>query len=377
MLAPYIETDTPASRVLYVNSKDGQTIYNDNRSNFEFTLEEPIVVPPHHTILASVISAEIPYSFYNFRDDVNTLLDYQITAYGTPASYGAPVLDKFNIGVALTIRQGNYNAVELANLLTTAITELQVTYDHNSLKYNFLPLTAGFRVTLGLRNGQSTGTPELPGNDMNEELGFDWFNMTGDPYVELNGAGALWGTGYTNPNPGVVGVGLDTPSPGSPFGAATVLVADDVADLTNSIRSLFIRSNLSTTSILDSHIGGGFSNILCRVPINVQSGGVINIKPSDGNVHKLLIKQKAITSIALRLTNQKNTDITLNGLDYDVSIKLEFIETKKLNPEPLSIRQHLTIASQNQEEVLAEAQAQSKPKTKPKTKKRKSSQKKK
>ena len=367
MLAPYIETDTPASRVLYVNSQDGQTIYNDNRSNFEFVLEEPIVVPPHHTILASVISAEIPYSFYNFRDDTNTLLDYQITAYGTPASYGAPVLDKFNIGVALTIRQGNYNAIELATLLTTAITELQVTYDHNSLKYNFLALTSGFRVTLGLRNGQSTGTPEIPGNDMNEELGFDWFNMTGDPYVELNGAGALWGSGYTNPNPGVVGVGLDTPSPGSPFGAATVLVADDVADLTNSIRSLFLRSNLSTTSILDSHIGGGFSNILCRVPINVQSGGVINIKPSDGNVHKLLIKQKAITSIALRLTNQKNTDITLNGLDYDVSIKLEFIQTKKLNPEPLHIRQQI---ANHQEEVLADIQS------KPKTKKRKSSQKK-
>ena len=372
MLAPYIETDTPASRVLYVNSKDGQTIYNENRSNFEFTLEEPIVVPDHHTILASVISAEIPYSFYNFRNDVNTLLDYQITAYGTPASYGAPVLDKFNIGVALTIRQGNYNAIELANLLTTAITQLQVTYDHNSLKFNFLALTQGFRVTLGLRNGQSTGTPELPGNDMNEELGFDWFNMTGDPYVELDPFGALWGSGYTNPNPGVVGVGLDTPSAGSPFGAATVLVADDVADLTNSVRSLFLRSNLSTTSILDSHIGGGFSNILCRVPINVHSGGVINIKPADGDVHKLVIKQKAITSIAIRLTNQKNTDISLNGLDYDVSIKLEFIETRKLKPGPLSIREQLTIASQRAETDRLQKQGE-----KPKTKKKQSSQKKK
>ena len=371
MLAPYIETDTPASRVLYVNSKDGQTIYNDNRSNFEFTLEEPIVVPPHHTILASVISAEIPYSFYNFRNDVNTLLDYQVTAYGTPASYGAPVLDKFDVGVALTIRQGNYNAIELANLLTTSITQLQVTYDHNSLKYNFLAVTQGFRVTLGLRNGQSTGTPELPGNDMNEELGFDFFGLTGDPYVELDPFGALWGSGYTNPNPGIVGVGLDTPSAGSPFGAATALVADDVADLTNSIRSLFIRSNLSTTSILDSHIGGGFSNILCRIPINVQSGGVINIKPSDGNVHKLLIKQKAITSIALRLTNQKNTDITLNGLDYDVSIKLEFIQTRQLNPEPLHIRQ---LIANHKKEVL---QKKTDIESKPKKKKRKVSQKKK
>ena len=80
-------------------------------------------------------------------------------------------------------------------------------------------------------------------------------------------------------------------------------------------------------------------------------------------MHKLLIKQKAITSIALRLTNQKNTDITLNGLDYDVSIKLEFIQTKKLNPEPLHIRQQI---ANHQKEVLAKAQAESKPKIKKK-----------
>ena len=145
-----------------------------------------------------------------------------------------------------------------------------------------------------------------------------------------------------------------------------------MADLTNSVRSLFLRSNLSTTSILDSHIGGGFSNILCRVPINVHSGGVINIKPADGDVHKLLIKQKAITSIAIRLTNQKNTDISLNGLDYDVSIKLEFIETRKLKPGPLSIREQLTIASQRAETDRLQKQGE-----KPKTKKKQSSQKKK
>ena len=194
---------------------------------------------------------------------------------------------------------------------------------------------------MGLRNGLNTGTPERPGNDMNEELGFDWYNLLGDPYVGLNLAGNQWEFGYTNANPGVVGLGLDIPGFGSPSGVPLPLRADDVADLTNSIRSLFIRSNLSTTSILDSHIGGGFSNILTRVPIDVDSGGIINIRPADGDIHKLLVKQKAITSIALRLTNQKNTDINLNGLDYDVSIKLEFIENKKLKEGPLHIRDQL------------------------------------
>ena len=39
---------------------------------------------------------------------------------------------------------------------------------------------------------------------------------------------------------------------------------------------------------------------------------------------------KSITNIAIRLTNQKNTTINLNGLNFDISLKLDFIETKNL-----------------------------------------------
>ena len=60
------ETGTAASRVLFISSADATTIFNENTSNFLFVLEEPVVVPNHHSILLSVIGAEIPYSFYNF-----------------------------------------------------------------------------------------------------------------------------------------------------------------------------------------------------------------------------------------------------------------------------------------------------------------------
>tara|TARA_R110000850_G_scaffold60657_13_gene139071 strand:+ start:14 stop:439 length:426 start_codon:yes stop_codon:yes gene_type:complete len=106
-----------------------------------------------------------------------------------------------------------------------------------------------------------------------------------------------------------------------------------------------MRTNLSTSSVLDSHIGGGFSNILTRVPIKVQSGEIINIDPVNGDVHKLLLKLKTITNIAIRLTNQKNETINLNGLDFDVSLKLEFIEDKELK-EPRNVREVLWEQSQ-------------------------------
>ena len=113
-----------------------------------------------------------------------------------------------------------------------------------------------------------------------------------------------------------------------------------------------MRTNLSTTSVLDSNIGGGFSNILCRVPINAEAGGVINIEPVNGDVHKLLLKLKTISNIAIRLTNQKNETLNLNGLDFDVSLKLEFIEDRELK-EPPDVRQTLYQQSQRFKDAQA------------------------
>ena len=384
MLASYKETGTDASRVIYINSKDATAIMGDNRSDFDFTLEEPIVVPPHHNILLSVYSAEIPYSFYNFRNGVNCQIDYATTAFNTPATYDAAgklTMGAVPLGQTLTIPEGNYNAIELAALLTAGIAGLEVLYDANKLKFSFRNLNKGTRITLALKNGQDTGTPQFPGNDMNEELGFDFFNILGDPFVEMQNVVLTpnW-YGYTNPtldangNP-VPGPGTDNNRAGPFFVAPSYyLYSDDVADVVNSIRSLFMRTNLSTTSVLDSHIGGGFSNILTRVPIKVLPGQIINIDPVNGDVHKLLLKLKAITNVSIRLTNQKNETIDLNGLDFDVSLKLEFIEDNELKP-PENVRETLyqeSVKYQEEEEEAAKAQQSKerlKARKKPKTKK--------
>lgn len=388
MLASYKETGTDASRVIYINSKDATAIMGNNRSDFDFTLEEPIVVPPHHNILLSVYSAEIPYSFYNFRNGVNCQIDYATTAFNTPATYDAAgklTMGAVPLGQTLTIPEGNYNAIELAALLTAGIAGLEVLYDANKLKFSFRCLNVGTRITLALRNGQDTGTPENPGEDMNEELGFDFFNILGDPFVEMENVGLTpnW-YGYTNPtldafgNP-VPGPGTDNNRAGPFFVAPSYyLYSDDVADVVNSIRSLFMRTNLSTTSVLDSHIGGGFSNILTRVPIKVLPGQIINIDPVNGDVHKLLLKLKAITNISIRLTNQKNETIDLNGLDFDVSLKLEFIEDNELKP-PENVRETLyqesvkyqdRVALEEEEAAKAERlNAKAKARKKTKTKK--------
>jgi len=351
MIAAYKETETPASRVLYINSKDATTFFNNNQSDFIFALEEPIVVPEHHSFLLSVYSAEIPYSFYNFRIGVNCRLDYAVTAYGVGATYDANGFLDITPGVGATMNlpEGNYNAVELANYLTTHIESagpvypLEVKFDPISLKFKFRCLIAGLRITLALKHGAATGTPEAPGEDMNEELGFDFINLFGDPFVERDPAGLQeyyygYSTHQGTPDAPIAGAGVVVNPPGrsGPFliTPAYYMFSDDCVDMTNSIRSLFLRTNLSTTSVLDSHIGGGFSNILTRVPINTEPGGVISVRPVDGDVHKLLLKVKAITEISITLTNQENQVINLNGLTFDISLKLEFIADRELALAP-------------------------------------------
>lgn len=345
------ETGTPASRVLFINSGDATTIFNDNTSNFMFVLDEPVVVPPHHSILLSLIGAEIPYTFYNFVDGRNTRLDFSHTAYGVPANYDANGnMTGYN---TITLPQGNYTAPELATYLQEQIIEItgipnivEIVYDTNALKFKFVCNHSGHRITLATQYGVESG---IDGNDMNEELGFDLNTPSGDCFFERGGGGSNYRAGFTDPPIVLPGAGVDTIIIPSTH-IKTFIFADDAADMTNSIRTLFLRSNLTTNSILDSFVGGGFSNIMSRIPINADPGGIISLSAIDGDVHKLLIKVKEITAIHLRLTNQRNQAIDLNGLNFDVAIKMDFIENQRLK-EPENIREILDTALKEEQDL--------------------------
>ena len=339
------EIETPASRVLYINSGNATTIYGNLSTDFDFSLEEPIVVPDEHLILLSLYSAEVPYSFYNFDGGVNTRLSIYITTYGTCADYTAGgLIDEFGAGFSnIDVPEGNYNAVQFANQLTSQLGVATVTWNPITLKFSFVVTAANTRLTIAISGSNPffiVGAQQF--GYCFDELGFVADNrdpaLNGDLYVGYNG-GALWESGYSNPNPGVAGPGIDDPTTNSPFGVATPLAARNVGDVSASIRSLFLRTNLSTNSVLDSNVGGGFSNILARIPINDESGGTIRVEPANGSIHKLLLKLKTITNVSVRLTTQRNTTIDLNGLNFDFSLKMDFINERELKGLRPSIRE--------------------------------------
>ena len=117
-----IETSTDASRVIYLDSADATTNLSGVASagkskkttDVQFQLEEPIVVPPHHTILLSLHSCAIPYSFYNFQTGRNTTLT--ISFCDTNTLDTNETTDR-----QLVLTQANYNIQSLLDEIKTFV----------------------------------------------------------------------------------------------------------------------------------------------------------------------------------------------------------------------------------------------------------------
>jgi len=325
------ETETDASRIMFINSADTQLQGGiaSLTTDYTFTPDESIVVPPHHAILLSLHHTQIPYSFYNFQNNRNNKLDFSLTAAGVSGSGGVAQY-------SITLPEANYNAASLISAIATQLQNhpnwgggiINIRFNRDTLKYewNYRRSGAGdSRLTLRIATGNNAlfnCRNEIGFND-NKFIDGDatqdvWFEDNGT--TELGGNSDALGTNNT--------IFTATPNNRNAYwdggdGAANRF---SVVDVLSSIRSLYIRTNLTTSSVLDSSVGGGFSSILARVPIEVGSGGIITISPSDGSVHKLLLKIKEISVIQVRLTDQKNRIIDLNGLDWDLSLQFDFIE---------------------------------------------------
>ena len=75
----------------------------------------------------------------------------------------------------------------------------------------------------------------------------------------------------------------------------------------------------------------------------------LEIHPSDGIQHKLLLKVRDIDKVFVRLTDVNNRLIDLNGLDWNLSLQFDFIEIPEVEHHPPNLReQALSKARKNE-----------------------------
>eukprot|EP01050_Picozoa_sp_SAG11_P039946 SAG11_NODE_17090_length_528_cov_905.195804_1_plen_83_part_10 len=74
------DTSTPASKVIHLDSRHAHVLHqldedgNEITTNFMYHMKEAVVCPDHLSMICSLHTATIPYSFYNVRHNVNNSL---------------------------------------------------------------------------------------------------------------------------------------------------------------------------------------------------------------------------------------------------------------------------------------------------------------
>ena len=330
---------TQQSKVMFIDSKDAN-IHSDT-THFTYVFNDSINIKKNEGVLVSLLQASIPYSFYNVREGINDKIDIL---------YGASVetMKVHFVEKIITLPPGNYTAITLASkfkklledemaktvVVSAAGTRPETTYtlpstitidfDRDTQKFIFSiePIAGGTHddrvLVFNLSHGQNAA------QHFDVEIGFDSDTATSSPYIMYN---ALLDDNfhgrYKFPD-GTVESFLRFEGP---------LVSDNIADLNGSIHSLYLRSNLPVISSMDS-LTGGVSSIIAKIPIMSGPGSIIFHEPQNA-IHKSLIQTQNIKFLTLRLTDDRNRLISLNGLHFSVAILFEFVSLKTHPPMSL------------------------------------------
>ncbi len=282
-----------SSILLYLDSRDAssylaQSDGKDLYSYFQYILKENIEIPLNQRALVSLNSATIPYSFYNIRENINDKLIYKIEDLGSGNDTGTQELE---------IPAGNYSVYSLAEIITADINSHQdsgnleytfsMDYDTDKNKYlygaiNDLVSSNAIRISFFFLDNE---------RGSNVEMGFN----ENDTITLLN-----------------------TDDKADRY-------SSNVVDINGSIHGVYIRSNLVSKGTLDSQ-NGTLSNILSRLPLSVQSGGILFAEESS---HKSLVDIRSINTITIRLTDERNRILDLNGLHFQLCIGIDFVYAEK------------------------------------------------
>ena len=314
---------TQQSKVLFIDSKDA-TAQHDGTTHFTYIFRDTIIVKKNEGVLVSLLQASIPYSFYNVREGVNDKIDIIVAAAGftSPKEH------------VIQLDSGNYTAISLASKFKQKVeyalannpgqplaSIVTINYDRDKQKFQFsIKATTddglGRTVVLNLSHGQNQGT------HFDIELGFDSETAKSSVYFacDTNNATQTAGTVELSRLGGTITTSNDQQTTNS------YLQSTNIADLNGSIHSLYLRTNLPVVSSMDS-LTGGTSQIIAKLPIDTSPGGIIFHEPRD-SLHKSLIQTQSIKHITLRLTDDRNRLVSLNGLHFSVALMFEFVGLK-------------------------------------------------
>jgi len=320
-----LKEDLHSSKVIHLDSKFGTTFLQTGTdgkrltTNYIYNLTEPLLVPDNQKILVSLYSSTIPYSFYNLRTGVN---DRFYISYSTNG--GASFTDCY-----FDLTGGNYNAYEL-------ITE--------------------FNDRIGTSGAVKRESDDVADDTIKDQITFTWSydrkRLKYNVYYASSGSINQIRFTFNNSNQTIANMfGFydgDVVNPIS-TSASNPTQSTKCIDMNDAIHGLYVRQNIATKGTMDNE-NGTFSNILARIPITTNAGGVIFHKPNEATHHNL-VGTNAIDNIGVKLTDDRNRPIDLNGLDWQCALLISFVENKPLQQEYIT-RPNAIVPQPQVEDVL-------------------------
>lgn len=363
-----LKPNSQSSKVIYVNSRDADAFIEQNNfgddlhTNFLYNLTEKLIVSGNQLALISLYSATIPHSFFNVRNGVNDKIPLQIiyidddgavhtqnevlqlddgnydsTQLIRQIKYGNTPQTAGDIGFQtsiykgwydITLNAGTYNSGHsLVGTKLGDLVDLDVRYNevNNCFRFQLDYITHGTRkiklievvftwATNPTYGFDTTGSTEELANALYGFSGKLDFPYRADQVENPIGGSSFWGVGDS-------GEGYNTQS---------LLQSQQVIDLNDNIHGLMLRTNLTSRGTLSSQ-SSIFSNILARIPITsldedgAKQGAVIYFNPSNAT-HQNLVDLKAIDTLGVRLTDDKDRTIDLNGLDFQIALLIQFVD---------------------------------------------------
>lgn len=266
-----------------------------SNTNPTFFLQDPIVLSnPNNYFKASVINADIPFSFKTLASPNNVLkLGLVVPQHSVDVSSN------------ITLTEGNYSITNLLDELTTQITAwvnankgtlnqiptYDFQYDRNTGKaiLNIIPPGGSHDFTLTIYNSLSDILVEMWG-----------FTFENETILSYNTSGVVTSSNYISPNHVNV----------SPI-TALYIRSSSLHQLSNNQERL-VEQQFT------------ISDILAKIPVNTYYNTWLLY---DGNF-SVSINNNHIEEITLYLTTNTYTPINLSGIHWRLTIQITEIETE-------------------------------------------------
>ena len=276
--------DDISTTILHVRSKDGDNFPDgeDIRTNFELVLNTPIQCLENESLVLSVASAEIPFTFYSTNSN-NNFLQYTET-----------------VGVVSTvfsyqIDEGNYNVWELfdeiiAQMNARTVVAATYSYTYTTITNKATISTSANQVVFNFNTGSESNNLATPnGRSIARQMGWN-----GDSDITLV--------------------------------PATAVVSNSRVDLV-TIHSLYIRTNISLGNTITSETKTN-SSILVKIPIDTNYLNMIYFNDENYGSAKNYLSDKSLQRFVFTLTDQNGRRIDLGDeVNWEFTLNFNIINS--------------------------------------------------